>query len=103
MSADIRQILQEEESCTSKVSDAIVDALSLQAHEIDVCSYDDTIAFIEKQDLDWVIANVNGHMGGTPYAQVGYVKDNYAATPLRSLWLAYFRFKFGDERRPTQQ
>jgi hypothetical protein len=98
MPADIRQVLQEADSYTKEVALAIRDALVLQKFMVDASSYDHTITFMESQDLDWIIANVNGHLGGTPYAQVGNVKDSYAATPMLSLWLAYFRFKLGDER-----
>ncbi len=36
---------------------------------------------------DWVVGNVNGHMGGTPYATVGDITA-YGETPIISLCLA---------------
>jgi hypothetical protein len=62
--------------------------------------YTFSIKYIEKRGFDWVMGNVNGQVGGTPYAHVGvpYDKSSYSGTPLLSLWLSYIRTNFGDER-----
>lgn len=63
--------------------------------------YNFTIKYIEEKGYDWIMGNVNGHMGGTPYGCVGVTEDkaSYSATPLLSLWLSYFRLELGDERK----
>ena len=43
------------------------------------------------EDHDWIVAFVNGHVGGTPYACVGNEDSHYAATPVLSLVLAALR------------
>ena len=40
---------------------------------------------------DWIIGNVNGHYGGTPYACVGSTEQHYAATPALALVAAILR------------
>jgi hypothetical protein len=40
---------------------------------------------------DWIVASVNGQVGGTPYACVGGDRDHYADTPVLSLVLACLR------------
>lgn len=42
-------------------------------------------------DHDWIVASVNGQVGGTPYACVGNEKSHYADTPVLSLVLAALR------------
>lgn len=37
---------------------------------------------------DWIVASVNGHVGGTPYACVGSEKEHFGATPVISLCIA---------------
>lgn len=37
---------------------------------------------------DWIVASVNGHVGGTPYACVGNEKEHFGATPVISLCIA---------------
>lgn len=39
-------------------------------------------------DYDWIVASVNGQVGGTPYACVGSTKEHFAETPVLSLLLA---------------
>lgn len=58
--------------------------------------YNFSIKYIESRGCDWIMALAND--GVTPYATVGNVKDCYGITPLLSLWLAYTRLLFGDER-----
>jgi hypothetical protein len=102
--ADIRELLQKAERPNSKLDIEISKALF---HNVVVpvpfsTDYDFAIRFIEEyKKYDWTMGNVNGHMGGTPYATVGVTDDksSYAATPLLSLWLSYFRLELGDERQ----
>lgn len=42
-------------------------------------------------DADWIIGNVNGHVGGTPYACVGSLKEHFGATPVLALCIAALR------------
>lgn len=52
------------------------------------------------EGCDWIIGNVNGHMGGTPYACVGSEKEHFGETPVLSLVLACLRARasHGDDR-----
>ena len=47
---------------------------------------------------DYIIGYVNGHIGGTPYAQVGDVTV-YAETPCISLCIAALTLHFDDEEK----
>lgn len=40
---------------------------------------------------DWIVAAVNGQVGGTPYACVGSTEAHYGETPVLSLCLAALR------------
>lgn len=40
---------------------------------------------------DWIVASVNGQVGGTPYACVGSTKEHFSGTPVTSLVLASLR------------
>ena len=40
---------------------------------------------------DWIVADVNGHVGGTPYACVGSKKPHFAETPALALCIAALR------------
>ena len=37
---------------------------------------------------DWIVADVNGHVGGTPYACVGSTKEHFGETAVLSLCIA---------------
>ena len=54
-------------------------------------SFDAAFALVP-EDVDWIVGNVNGHMGGTPYAQVGDIVV-YTETPILSLCAAALRFR----------
>lgn len=49
-------------------------------------------------DHDWVVGNVNGHVGGTPYACVGSRDQHFAATPALALCAASLRARAAAER-----
>lgn len=40
---------------------------------------------------DWIVASVNGQVGGTPYACVGSEKMHFGETPILSLCMAALR------------
>ena len=40
------------------------------------------------EGYDWIVADVNGHVGGTPYACVGDEKQHFGETPCLSLCIA---------------
>lgn len=102
-SQDIRFLLQQAEYNSTRLDNAIADALSW-SRSIPVpkftSDYNFTFQFLERMQCDWIVYNVNEHMGGTPCACVGCPEDkaSCAATPLISLWLSYFRLILGDER-----
>jgi hypothetical protein len=50
-------------------------------------SIDDALTLVPDEH-DWIIASVNGQVGGTPYACVGSEQAHYGATPALSLCLA---------------
>lgn len=51
----------------------------------------DAALMLVPAEHDWVVSNVNGHVGGTPYACCGSDKAHFAATPVLSLCLAAMR------------
>lgn len=104
--SDIREVLQKAEGPNVLTDDLIqraVKVLAARFSPINVRSYDETIGFLNSEEVDWIVGSVNGRLGGTPYACVGCKPDeaSYAATPVLSLWLSYFRFKLGDERQQS--
>ena len=103
---DIRELLQNAKCPSTELDIAIGKAIGgfnpkeeKAVHEYST-DYTGSIDFIEGKGYDWIIANVNGQFGGTPFACVGVPesKASYSATPLLSLWLSYFRLELGDER-----
>lgn len=105
MTEDIRKLLRDAEGPSNDLDAAIVDALGLPRHLWSPSrDYTISIKYIEEQGCDWIMANVNGQVGGTPHACVGVPEDqaSFAATPLLSLWLSYFRFQLGNEREEFQ-
>lgn len=52
-------------------------------------SYDRVLELIPG-GFDWQVGNVNGHVGGTPFAEVGPIKS-YCCNPLISLLVATLR------------
>lgn len=99
---DIRILLQNATEPSLELDTAIALALnsppSYTPHF--TTNYSFSIQYVESKGYDWIIGNVNGQIGGTPYAQVGCTKDkaSFSATPLLSLWLAILRLELGDER-----
>lgn len=51
----------------------------------------DAALMLLPDDYDWIIGNVNGQYGGTPYACVGSTEQHYAATPCLALLAAILR------------
>ena len=105
---DIRELLQKCEAPSRELDELIAEALGnfepgemAQVHRYST-DYTSAIGYIENKGCDWIMANVNGNMGGTPFACVGVTEDkaSFSATPLLSLWLSYFRLQLGDEREP---
>jgi hypothetical protein len=47
---------------------------------------------------DWIVASVNGQIGGTPYACVGDEKAHFAETPVLSLVLACLRARASTDK-----
>ena len=62
--------------------------------------YNVALKQLKEMEIDWIMADVNGHMGGTPYAAAGVTDDkaSYSFDPLLSLWLSVLRLLHGDER-----
>ncbi len=56
-------------------------------------SVDEILALITIREYDWVAGNVNGQVGGTPYACVGSLREHYGCTAAASLCLAFFRLE----------
>jgi hypothetical protein len=52
-------------------------------------------------DHDWIVASVNGQVGGTPYASVGDEKMHFGETPVLSLCIAALRAREFAERDLT--
>ena len=106
-SLDIREILQKAEGPSHSLDESIAEALEQLGTITHVSSYSTditgAITLIEAKGYDWIMANVNGQVGGTPFACVGVHESeaSYSATPLLSLWLSYFRLELGDERKQT--
>lgn len=53
-------------------------------------SVDDALTLVPEEH-DWVVASVNGQVGGTPYACVGSDESHYGETPVLSLCIAALR------------
>ena len=99
---DIREILRKADGPSDELDTLIADALGKPRHEFRYSrNYTRAIEIIEEEhEYDWIMGNVNGQVGGTPYGCVGVHPDkaSYSGTPLLSLWLSYFRLELGDER-----
>jgi hypothetical protein len=63
---------------------------SYGSHPAYTASLDAALSLVPK-DHDWIVANVNGGMGGTPYACVGSTKEHFGGTAILSLCLASLR------------
>jgi hypothetical protein len=103
---DIRERLQKAEEPSDSLDIAIADALAELEGGVAKRArnwsrdFNLAISHIESKGYDWIMGNVNGHFGGTPYGCVGVREDkaSYSGTVLLSLWLSYFRLELGDER-----
>ncbi len=88
MADDIRKILQMAKGPGLDIDLAIAKVLgtSTEPEFIEPYStnYTDAIEFIERRTYDWVMNNVNGQAGGTPFVYVGVTEDkaSFSATPL---------------------
>lgn len=114
---DIREYLQKVEGSGPVVDRMLVEALDVadrnlifelhrgmkpfKRNELELSTNIQLVlTFLGAKECDWILASVNGHVGGTPWGCVGVSEEDasYAATPLLSLWLSYFRLILGDER-----
>lgn len=77
--------------------------LNMQATMPFSTSYDFTIPVLKALGIDWIMGEVNGYVGGTPFAHSGYIRDCYSGTPLLSVWLSVMRLILGDERPKEDQ
>ncbi len=96
IAASVIDRLQHDLAPSPELDDLISDALGVERHQIAWSSdYGASIEYIEGEGIDWIMASVNGLVGGTPWACAGVPQDqaSYAATPLMSLWLSYFKFR----------
>ena len=94
-------MLQRAENPSDELDTAIADVLGRPRHQFAYSrNYTIAVEVVEATGYDWIMGNVNGQVGGTPYAQVGVSDDkaSYAVTSLLSLWLSFFRLRLGDER-----
>ena len=73
------------------IDKAIRVALGYPPKPWDYTSSLDAALSLVPEGYDWIVANVNGHHGGTPYACVGSDQSHHAATPVLSLVLAALR------------
>lgn len=53
-------------------------------------SFDAALSLVP-DDHDWIVASVNGHYGGTPYACVGSREEHFGETAVLSLCIAAVR------------
>ena len=97
---DIRELLRRADGPSDELDFAIATALGEPITPVSLSrNYTDAVRIVEAYGYDWVMGNVNGHVGGTPYARVGsHDEGSFSATPLLSLWLSFFRLELGDER-----
>jgi hypothetical protein len=65
-------------------------------------SFDAAISLVPAAH-DWIVASVNGQVGGTPYACVGSAKEHFAETPVLSLVLAALRARASSDPRPAAE
>ncbi len=102
MTDDIRVLLQKADTPSRELDIEIANFLGINNVDPPVftTNYNLAISIIEANECDWIMGNVNGQVGGTPFARVACTDDksSYSGTPLLSLWLSYARFKLGDER-----
>jgi hypothetical protein len=105
--ADIREILQKAEG-PSATLDRLIWAELTPSDPPGIAwsrDYTTSIALIEARGYDWIMANVNGTLGGTPFGCVGVPEDkaSFSGTALLSLWLSFFRLELGDERETSDE
>jgi len=102
---DIRETLQKAEGPSRDLDMEIAELLAWPVDQpvpYYTLDFNYTINYIEQLGMDWVAGNVNGQVGGTPFAQVACTNDqaSYSGTVILSLWLACIRAIIGDERPP---
>lgn len=60
----------------------------VSTHARQFTSSADAALTLVPKDYDWIVGNVNGQLGGTPYACVGSTEQHFGATPIIALCVA---------------
>lgn len=66
-------------------------ATTIEGHTPEWTQSLDAALSLVPEGHDWIVADVNGHVGGTPYACVGSKKPHFAETPALALCVAALR------------
>lgn len=61
-------------------------------------SLDAAVLMLVPENHDWIIANVNGHMGGTPFACVGSEERSFANDPILAFNIAALKARRAMEK-----